>query len=100
MTNPFIDEADRQDRNRAFIPNYGEHISASFVESTVHQVISKRFCKSSRCSGPNAGCICWCKPSIRNSVWYYCGAREGRAGCCTSRTNSCNSLMFRFETTQ
>ena len=39
------------DRNRAFIPNYGERyrcgerISTSFVESTVNQVISKRFCK-------------------------------------------------------
>jgi hypothetical protein len=39
------------ERNRAFIPNYGEryrygeHISTGFVESTVRQVISKRFCK-------------------------------------------------------
>ena len=39
------------ERNRTFIPNYGEryrygeHISTGFVESTVHQVISKRFCK-------------------------------------------------------
>jgi hypothetical protein len=37
--------------NRAFIPNYGERyrygerISTGFVESTVNQVISKRFCK-------------------------------------------------------
>ncbi len=78
MTNPFTDAADRQDRNRAFIPNrgeryrVGERISTSFVESTVHQVISKRFCKSSRCSGPNEGhsCCCkrGCKPSTRTSV--------------------------------
>jgi hypothetical protein len=39
------------ERNRAFIPNYverylyGERISTVFVESTVNQVISKRFCK-------------------------------------------------------
>jgi hypothetical protein len=39
------------DRNRAFIPNYGERyrygerISTGFVESTVNQVISRRFCK-------------------------------------------------------
>ena len=39
------------DRNRALIPNYGERyrygerISTGFVESTVNQVISKRFCK-------------------------------------------------------
>lgn len=39
------------ERNRAFIPHYseryryGERISTGFVESTVNQVISKRFCK-------------------------------------------------------
>src|SRR5262245_8331507 len=39
------------ERNRAFIPNdgeryrYGERISTGFVESTVNQVVSKRFCK-------------------------------------------------------
>ena len=39
------------DRNRAFIPNYGERyrngerISTGFVESTVNQVISKRMVK-------------------------------------------------------
>jgi hypothetical protein len=39
------------ERNRTFIPNdgeryrYGERISTSFVESTVTQVISRRFCK-------------------------------------------------------
>jgi hypothetical protein len=39
------------ENNQGFIPNYGERyrhgerISTSFVESTVNQVISKRFCK-------------------------------------------------------
>jgi hypothetical protein len=39
------------ERNHAFIPNYGERyrsgerISTGFVESTVNQVVSKRFCK-------------------------------------------------------
>ena len=39
------------DRNRAFILHYGERyragerISTGFVESTVNQVISQRFCK-------------------------------------------------------
>ena len=39
------------ERNRAFIPNYGERyrygerISTGFVESTVNQVGSRRFCK-------------------------------------------------------
>ena len=39
------------ENNGGFIPNYGERyrhgerISTGFVESTVHQVISKRFCK-------------------------------------------------------
>ena len=37
--------------NKSFIPNYGERyhagerISTGFVESTVNQVVSKRFCK-------------------------------------------------------
>jgi hypothetical protein len=45
-------------RNRGFIPNYGERyrngerISTGFVESAVNQVISNRFVKSSRCDGP------------------------------------------------
>jgi hypothetical protein len=39
------------EHNRAFIPTYGEryrygeHISTGFIESTIRQVISKRFCK-------------------------------------------------------
>jgi hypothetical protein len=39
------------ENNQHFIPNYGERyrhgerISTGFVESTVNQVISKRFCK-------------------------------------------------------
>ena len=39
------------ERNRVFIPTcgeryrYGERISTGFVESTVNQVNSKRFCK-------------------------------------------------------
>jgi len=39
------------ENNKGFIPNYGERyragerISTGFVESTVNQVISKRFCK-------------------------------------------------------
>src|SRR5262245_43190614 len=31
---------------------------------------------------------------------YSCGAREGRADCCTRLANACNSRMFRLETTQ
>ena len=31
---------------------------------------------------------------------HYCGLRAGRADCCTRLTNSCNSPMFRLETTQ
>jgi hypothetical protein len=39
------------ENNQGFIPNYseryrqGEWISAGFVESTVNQMVSKRFCK-------------------------------------------------------
>jgi hypothetical protein len=49
------------DRNRAFIPNYGERyrygerISTGFVESTVNQVIGKRFCKKQQIMD-QAGC--------------------------------------------
>jgi hypothetical protein len=49
------------ERNRAFIPNYGERyrcgerISTGFVESTVNQVISKRFCKRQQMQWTNQG---------------------------------------------
>jgi hypothetical protein len=53
--------------NRHLIPNYGrryhdgEAIVTGFVESTVNEVVSKRFCKNNRCSGPNLVCICCCR---------------------------------------
>jgi hypothetical protein len=49
------------DRNRAFIPNYGERyrygerISTGFVESTVNQVSSKRFCKKQQMAWTKRG---------------------------------------------
>jgi hypothetical protein len=45
--------------NRHLTPNYGqrhhheEAIATGFVESTLHQVVSKRFCKKQQMSGPN-----------------------------------------------
>jgi hypothetical protein len=42
--------------NRHLIPNYGqryhqgEAIATGFVESTVHEVVSKRFCKKQQCA--------------------------------------------------
>jgi hypothetical protein len=48
-------------RHRAFIPNYGERyrsgerISTGFVESTVTQGISKRFCKQQQMQWPKRG---------------------------------------------
>jgi len=39
------------ERNRQFIPNYGEHyrngerIASGFVQSAVHQIVSKRMAK-------------------------------------------------------
>lgn len=59
--------------NRAFLVNYGdryrngEHISSSFVEATVNELISKRMVKSSKCAGPKpahigysrSGSRCW-----------------------------------------
>jgi hypothetical protein len=53
--------------NRHLIPNYGqryhhgEAIATGFVESTVNQVVSKRFCKNNRCSGRNLVRICCCR---------------------------------------
>ena len=42
--------------NRPLIPNYGERyhngqaIATGFVESTVNEVVSKRFCKQQQCA--------------------------------------------------
>jgi hypothetical protein len=50
--------------NRHLILNYGERyrngepIATGFVESTVNEVVSKRFCKNNKCSGPKKGRIC------------------------------------------
>jgi hypothetical protein len=49
------------EQNRAFIPNYGERyryrerVSTGFVESTVNQVISRRFCKKQQMQWPKRG---------------------------------------------
>jgi len=60
--------------NQPLIPNYGERwrneetIAKGFVESAVNPIVSKRFVKSSRCSGrrkaPACCCKCVCKCSI------------------------------------
>jgi hypothetical protein len=50
--------------NTAWIPNYGERhrcgeaISSAFVESTVNQVVSNGWSKSSRCAGHRSGPTC------------------------------------------
>jgi hypothetical protein len=55
------------ENNKGFIPNYGERyragepISTGFVESTVKQVISKRFCKKQQMVGRHAGRTCCCR---------------------------------------
>jgi len=47
--------------NRPLIPNYGERyrngepIATGFVESTVHEVVSKRFCKKQQMQWSKAG---------------------------------------------
>jgi hypothetical protein len=44
--------------NGEFIPNFGERrrqgetISTAFMESTINQIVSRRFVKSNRCSRP------------------------------------------------
>lgn len=56
------------ENNAAMITNYGERyrngetIATGFVESTVNQIIAKRFVKkNSRCGGQNVELICYCK---------------------------------------
>lgn len=57
--------------NSASLINYGERyrsgerISSAFVEATVNAVISKRFAKSSRCSGVGSARIFCCEPPRR-----------------------------------
>jgi hypothetical protein len=63
--------------NREFIPNFGERrrqgetISTAFVESTINQVISRRFDKNSRCSGHCAELIFCFRPGRGSStrIW-------------------------------
>jgi hypothetical protein len=51
------------ENNKGFIPTYGERyragerISTGFVESTVHQVISKRFCKTQQMAWTPRGAL-------------------------------------------
>jgi hypothetical protein len=58
--------------NRKFIPNFGERdrqgetISTAFVESTINQVVSRRFVKTNRCTGHSAARTCCCKPEPRS----------------------------------
>jgi hypothetical protein len=62
------------ENHKGFIPNdgerygNGERISTGFVESTVHQVVSKRFCKKHRCNGRNAPPISCYKRGSRRST--------------------------------
>jgi hypothetical protein len=65
------------DRNRAFIPNYGERyhngerISTGFVESTVHQVVSKRMVKKQqmRWSQRGAHLLLQIRTRVLNGDW-------------------------------
>jgi hypothetical protein len=65
------------DRNRAFIPNYGEHyrngerISTGFVESTVNQVVSKRMVKKQqmRWSQRGAHLLLQIRTHVLNGDW-------------------------------
>jgi len=91
------------DCNRTFIPNYGERcrygerISTGFVESTVNQVISKRFCKKQQMQWTKRGAHLllqigsYSPPSVvvapapqvyvepvppPPTYWYYCDAAQ------------------------
>jgi hypothetical protein len=47
---------------------HGERISTGFVESTVNQVISKRFCKKQQMQWTKRRRICSCKPESKRSI--------------------------------
>ena len=63
--------------NREFIPNFverrrqGETISTGFVESTINQVVSRRFVKKEQMNGRCAGPIFCCRPGRGSStrIW-------------------------------
>jgi hypothetical protein len=65
------------ERNSGFIPNYGERyrqgerISTGFVESTVNQVISKRFCKKQQMGWTPRGAhlLLQIRTRVLNSDW-------------------------------
>jgi len=65
------------DRNRAFIPNYGERyrsgerISTGFVESTVNYVVSKRMAKKQqmRWSQRGAHLLLQIRTRVLNGEW-------------------------------
>jgi hypothetical protein len=60
--------------NRESIPKFGERyrqgetISTAFVESTINQVVSRRFVKNSRCNGRLAVRTCYCRPARKFST--------------------------------
>jgi hypothetical protein len=65
------------ENNKTFIPNYGERyrngerISTGFVESTVHQVISKRFCKKQQMAWTQRGAhlLLQIRTQVLNGEW-------------------------------
>ena len=65
------------ENNKRFIPNYGERyrrgerISTGFVESTVNQVISKRFCKKQQmaCTPRGAHLLLQIRTRVLNGDW-------------------------------
>jgi hypothetical protein len=77
--------------NKSFIPNYGERyrhgerISTGFVESTVNQVISKRFCKKQQMAWTSRGAhlLLQIRTRVLNGDWE-ATFREWYPGFCTS----------------
>jgi hypothetical protein len=72
------------DNNASGIVNYGERhrcgerISTGFVESTINQLVAKRFVKNSRCDGHHAERISYCRSESRRSMTIY--MRASNAG--------------------
>jgi hypothetical protein len=62
-----VTELDTYIRDQKFIPNFGERyrqgytISTAFVESTINQVVSRRFVNGSKCNRRSKGRTYCCK---------------------------------------